>query len=925
MRRTAWLIIAAAAALSLAAPARAATTVEQRVDRSIVQLDNGLIVIAQRIPTAPVASVQCWVKTGSVFEQRHNGAGLSHFLEHLVSGGTTTTRPEEKSNAILGRIGAQTNAATSLDTVRYYINTAAEHTDTAIALLSDWMNNSVIDPNEFARERQVIQREFDMGRGEASRIFWKLTQQARYREHPARHPIIGYVDEFMSITRDEIYDFYKTMYVPNNMIFVVAGDIDPQKVVRQVREQWKTAEPGDLPDLSLPDEPARTDVEPVEGEADIARPRLRLAWPGVRLTAEHDYALDLLAQVLGQGELSRLVQTVRDDKQLVTSIDAYNWSMWWGEGLFGVDAVVREGKIDEARQAVLNEIKRIRDEGVTEAELERAKAKTRASAVYSAQSAEGAASRIARDFIATANPDYLDHYVEEVQKLTRADLQAAAEAILKPDRVIEVVLEPAEDDVSQLERPEPVEADYPRQPIRLDNKHWVERYRSLDGEADNADAPTVEPMVMHELDNGLRVLIQRDARLPLVATRWYQLGGLLADEPGREGVANAAAQMMIKGAAERTADDIARALESTGSRLNTAGGNNTVYATSLSLTEHWKDIAALLSEVVRKPTYPADEWSKMKPRLLAEIDAINDRWSRQMFHEFEQAYYGDHPWSQMPVGRREVVQSLDANDLATFHREHLSAADSVLAIVGDVKVDEAKKLAADLFGDLPAKADDPVRGKAPEPAPPAVHATKIAKPLTAVQIGFGPAVERASDRWATMLVLNRIVSSFPGGRLHQALRGEGPGLVYAAFAFHRSGVVPGYWAMAFNTSADSAPEAIDRAMQVAQRLRQEKVDDTTLQRAINAALVNELMGRQTAGQRATGAALDELYGAGYKGGDRLVDRIRNTAAADVRDLAQQLLDRPVIMILSDTELNDSVIDKLEQQYTKQPAAQTSAR
>ncbi|NBB84596.1 MAG: hypothetical protein GVY28_14485, partial [Alphaproteobacteria bacterium] len=421
-----------------------------------------------------------------------------------------------------------------------------------------------------------------------------------------------------------------------------------------------------------------------------------------------------------------------------------------------------------------------------------------------------------------------------------------------------------------------------------------------------------------------RVLIQRDTRLPLVAMRWYQLGGLLADRPGREGVAHAAAQMMIKGAGDRSADEIAGLVESTGSRLNTDSGNNTLYATALSLTDHWQDIAALLSDVVRRPTFPAGEWEKMKPRLLAEIDAINDRWSRQMFCEFEQAFYGDHPWSRMPVGRRDVVQALDAHDLAAFHRRHLSATDSVLAIVGDVDVERAGQRVAELFGELPEQAAEPVHARAPEPTPPAVHVRQIAKPLTAVQIGFGPAVERASDRWATMLVLNRIVSSFPGGWLHQALRGEGPGLVYAAFAFQRSGVVPGYWAMAFNTSADSAPEAIDRAMQVAQRLRERKVDDATLERAINAALVSEFMGRQTAGQRATGAALDELYGAGYRDGELLIERIGGTGAADVRALARQLLDRPVIMILSDTEFDASVIETLDRQHTRPAAGQVQA-
>ncbi len=427
---------------------------EQSDSRMIVQLPNGLVVIAQDVPTAPVVSVHCWIKTGSIFEQQHNGAGLSHFLEHLASGGTTSNRTEAESSAILGSIGAQTNAATSSDTVRYYINTSSEHWGEAIGLMSDWMQNSAIDPAEYERERSVIQREFEMGRGDPNRIFWKLTQQVRYRAHPLRHPIIGYIDEFMTVTRDELHAFYKQMYVPNNMVFVVAGDIDPRNVVTEVALLWKDAEAGELPEMSLPIEPKPTEGLEIVGHADISRPRLRIGWPGTSLGGEHDYELDLLARVLGQGDLSRLVKTVRDEQRLVTSVSAYNYSMVWGEGMFGVDAVIApapgseadtEDQIDKVKVAILKEVYRIRDEGVTEDELARAKSQTVAEVVRSAQTVEATASRLASDFIGMGDPDYLLHYAEAIEEITPARVKAAAEAIIEDDHTLTVVMLPSKE------------------------------------------------------------------------------------------------------------------------------------------------------------------------------------------------------------------------------------------------------------------------------------------------------------------------------------------------------------------------------------------------------------------------------------------------------------------------------------------------
>ncbi|MCX5659727.1 MAG: pitrilysin family protein, partial [Planctomycetota bacterium] len=312
---------------------------QDRSDRVIARLPNRMIVVVQELHSAPVVSAQVWVKTGSIYEQEHVGAGLSHFLEHLLVGNSTSKRTEEQNKALLSHIGAEVNAATGLDAVHYYINTTAPFAADAVDLLSDWIQNSQITQEEFAREREVIQNEFAMGQGEPGRIFWKLTLQTRYREHPARHPTIGYLDEYLNITREEIVAFYKRMYVPNNIVFVVAGDVDRKAVLKQVAGLWAQAPTGKLPELSFPVEPSPSKPRTAEGTADIRQPMLRLAWPGTRQGAREDEALDLLGVILGEGEAGRLARTVRD-AGLASTVSAYNASFPWGEGFFGIDATI---------------------------------------------------------------------------------------------------------------------------------------------------------------------------------------------------------------------------------------------------------------------------------------------------------------------------------------------------------------------------------------------------------------------------------------------------------------------------------------------------------------------------------------------------------------------------------------------------------
>lgn len=894
--------------------------IQERPDRLIAELPNRMIVIAQRVEVAPVASAQVWVKTGSIFEQEHVGAGLSHFLEHLLSGGTTQTRSEADNNAVLGRIGARTNAATSLDNVHYYVNTSAQHVGEAIDLLSDWMTNASITPAEYEREREVIQREFEHGAGDPGRIFWKLTQQARYANtpgHPGRHPTIGYLDEFLQISRDEIYDFHKRMYVPNNMVFVVAGDIDPRSVVDQVAANFADVPAGELPEVALPVDPDAVGGETVVGYADIQRPRLRLAWPGTRLGAEGDYALDLLAGVLGEGEQSRLTRVLRDDKRLVNAIDAYNWSLHWGEGFFGIDAEAATpgADLNVLAEAILEQVRILRDRGVSDAELARAKRQTLSRVLMANQSAEGIASRLARDVISTGDPDYLTHYAEAVQQVTAAEVQAAANRFLVNERLMRIELHPL------AEGRQPTAVVRPDEPEKLDTTGWpratldnaallADLRRHVERSDNTATAIEVDEVELHTLGNGLRLVIGRSTVVPAVSMQWFQLGGLLADEPGREGVASSAAAMLVKGTTTRSADDISRTIEDLGAALGTQCGNNTVYASAVALRQDWPTVLDLLADVVQNPTFPEDEWAKLQPRMIASIQRQKDRWGGELNQAFRSVYCGQHPWSQTPAGRAEVVQDLTVEDLRRFHRTRLSAADSIIAVFGDVDPAEVRQKVEAAFDRMPRVAEQPFEPR-PFAAPPSrLVVTPTAKPMAAVQVGFGPGIRRQDDDYAAMQVVARLLSDFPSGRLEQALRGQGPGLVYAVGAQNVTGIIPGYFSVVFNTQPATVGEALQRVMTVVEQTRSAPPTPDELARARASVQVDEAFSKQTNSDRAMSYALDVLYGLPLDDTQRMLQRMAELDATTVQEVARKRLTNPVAVIISNESLPVEELESL---------------
>ena len=892
---------------------------QEREDRLIVELPNRMVVVAQALPTAPVVTAQAWVKTGSIFEQEHVGVGLSHFLEHLLAGGSTSTRDEQASNAILGKIGAQTNAATGLDTARYYVNTVSAHTDEAIELVSDWMQNALVTQTEFDRERTVIQREMEMRNSRPGTILWKLTQLARYQVHPARDPIIGYLDDFLTITRDELYDFYKRMYVPNNMVFIVVGDIDKQAVVDQVAGLWADVPPGQLPELSLPVEPDIEQPREVLGHANLQIPKLRLVWPGTKLSEAGDYELDVLAMVLGQGESSRLKREVRDELGLATTVSAYNASSVWTAGYFVVSAepTDREASLDDLKRVLLNEVAALRDEPVTQEELDRAKRKVLADIAQNNQTVEGVASTLAWEVISLAEPGYLKRYAQAVQSITAEQLQATAERFLTDDRLITVKLLPMEEGEStdipltKREAPPIDPMTVAREPVELDTDVLIRRLSENLSSAHISEAEIeVEQPVTYQLANGLTVVVQRSTVVPAVAMQLYWPGGLLADEPGRQGVANATASMLTRGTTRQSADQIAAAVEDLGATLITSGANNTAYTSATALKEDWPMMLEMMGDVTMRPAFDVAEWDRLKTRIIASIDRDDETWIGELRQAFREAFFGDHPWSCRTKGYREVVESLTVDDLRAFHEAHLYAPQMVLSMVGDVDPDRVYAEAKRVFDDLPK------RGERFEPPCPKLPEAKIVqvqtdKPVTAFYIGFAPGVNRADPDYPALQVLTKVMSDFPSGWLEQALRGRGPGLVYSVGASVWAGMVPGSTAVIFNTSNDQAIEALDRTMAVIRRAKAGDFDPVDIDRAKAKVLTQEFFNKQSLSDRALLNALNIIYGLNDPGSKKFLHAVSKVDAETLKHMADKRLNHPVVVVLTNKLLDDAALKAAE--------------
>ncbi|MBC8041449.1 MAG: insulinase family protein, partial [Opitutaceae bacterium] len=263
-------------------------------------LANGLTLLVQRDTSAPVASVQVWVKTGSIHEGGLLGAGLSHYLEHLLFKGTERRAGREISTTVQAH-GGNINAYTTFDRTVYYIDLPSDHVGVALDVLSDAVLHSTLPADEVTREQGVILREIAMGNDDPDHRLGEALFDTAFRQHPYRYPIIGYKDVFTAVTRDDLVSYYKARYVPNNLVVVVAGDVDAASVRSQVEKFFGTAPRAKLaPVLVLP-EPPQLAPRAVHRHEDVELTRAGLSWQIPGLTHADAPVLDLLGVLLGQG------------------------------------------------------------------------------------------------------------------------------------------------------------------------------------------------------------------------------------------------------------------------------------------------------------------------------------------------------------------------------------------------------------------------------------------------------------------------------------------------------------------------------------------------------------------------------------------------------------------------------------------------
>jgi zinc protease len=385
-------------------------------------LPNGVTLIAQEHRASDVVALQLWMRVGGR-DESPDELGLSHYLEHMLFKGTPTRPPGAIDDLIEG-LGGTSNAFTSYDYTHYDVVLPAGQVRAGLELLADIGVNASFPANELEREKKVVFEEMSLVEDDPEKYLGRRLNELAYAPHPYGRPILGTRELIQPLTRERLERYYKKRYVAPSMVLVVVGAVSPREVqaLAEVTFGRLPAIRTARPDAPLPpaiDRSKRQDVPRAEKQAYLG-----LAWRGAPNGDEDIYAVDLLTTILGDSPSSRLNQTLRERERLVASIEA-NYVASAKAGLVTITARLEPQNLERAEAAIREVIRRVRDEGVTEAERQRAIITAESGYAFDIETAEGLAKSYGQAETTWTLEDELA-YLGRLRQITAAQIQAVA-------------------------------------------------------------------------------------------------------------------------------------------------------------------------------------------------------------------------------------------------------------------------------------------------------------------------------------------------------------------------------------------------------------------------------------------------------------------------------------------------------------------
>lgn len=925
MQRRLALIVAFAclSTLTSPSPSRAAETAVPKVDYRLRTLPNGLKVFSIRDPSTANVAVQMWYAVGSKNDPAGR-SGFAHLFEHLMFKGTRDM-PPEFFDRLTEDVGGANNASTNDDYTNYFETAPASHLEPLLWAEAERLGGLVVDEADFKSERAVVEEELRQRvlADPYGRLYALDIPEASYVLHPYHRPGIGSIADLDASTLADVRAFHAVYYRPDNVSLIVAGNFDPAQL-----DAWVDKYFGPIPRPAAPI-PQVTAVEPRRSGPrlidaygpNVPLPAVVLTFAAPEAASPDATALQVLDAILSTGKSSRLYQSLVYRQQLAESVlsDA---ELRRQPGLFAVGAVMAGGKTPDQGEAALRaELKRLRDEPVTAAELTAARNQLIADLLRGRETAEGCGFELGGAIVLEGDAARVNSDIAELRAITPADLRRAARRYLVDDQRVTIRYRPESErpngQADVLVQDSPQVAAAPLEPPKV--IPVVETLPPGQRQAPPRPGPTVAPAppkaVERTLANGLRVIVAKTSDLPIITAELTIKDGAAQDPADLAGLAGVTAALLPQGSTTRSASEIAAQVEALGGSLSADAGYDSSQISLSGLSDTLPQALPILADLARHPAFAQDELDRLKAQKRDELTVALQEPGTLARLVMAQMVFADGPYGHPSSGSPASLERITRAAVVQRYRQLYRPDNAVLVLSGDISPEVGFALAEQAFGDWARPAEPPSKPAAGRlvPGGRVIVVDLPGSGQAAVTVGAA-SIARLDPAYYRAEVANGVLGGGYSARLNAEIRVK-RGLSYGAGSILEARRGEGVFEASVQTKNESADEVAGLLLEQIQRLGAEPASAEELA-ARKASLIGEF-GRtaDTGGGLAGLLTQDAIYGIDLDEIGRYAARIEGVDAGQARAAAHELADpsRLDVVVVGDAKL---FLDALRRRFPK---------
>jgi len=763
-------------------------------------LPNGMEVVVKENHLNTSVGFFGFVKTGAVNEGKYLGTGISHYLEHVVAGGTTTKHTEEEYKQMGKQMGAIVNAYTSYNATAYYIIADKKYKEKALSNISEQLQFCAFDSSEVAREKEVILKEIVYRSTPPRSKMYQKYRELIYPNSNKKYPVIGYTNLFKTISREELADYYHKRYAPNNMIFVAVGDFVAKDMIAEIEETFKNFERRQLDPVYLPTQTVRNGSIEYVYEFDIKQPQTFIT----SILPAADYGdgitINTALTVLFGNRKSPIRYKLVEEKKLVNKIYAYaQFNPTSPEGTITIyfePAATKD--INKIKNIIDEELKHYAKKGMKEEDIKKVINQYQADHLLATPGVQEECNRIGWSMLSYGVPDYYKTEIEKLKSLEVKDLERVLQEYLLPkNRVVYSA-------------------------VPKGKKEILMQQEITKAEIENAEKI--------DINEDISLIYKKNTTKPMITGYLYLPISSNYETKHNVGVLSFMAEQMFKGSEDYKPLDLSEWKENTQANIGVSLNNVGTFINFKCLKKDFPELKKRLKSILEEPAFEKSELSLAKQTQKANYkNSLSSARSRHIQFRNSVLYKGER--AGIPDSTElEIIQNLTVDSLRKYYDKYLNSQKATFTFFGDLSKKEAIRYSEDIFESVPDEKIIAEKKYLQVPNFDSLFVNKYQFEQVNMDLNF-PAPSIGDKYFHTFEVISRILNG-SRGRLHEAVRG-GNDLAYFAYAQYGNTYNYGFFRISSQTSYSKKEELVKVLQNEIEKLKTEKVLQEEIDSAIN--------------------------------------------------------------------------------------------